>query len=104
MNNQIQKLLSEINNNSDKKVTVYSLIHCPACNELKEKLEHLNIVYENVDMEGNDEVWKVLREEGGKDYVPQVRVNNKLIHEFDVINDLIGLVITEVVGRKIIIK
>ena len=103
-NSQIQKLLVEIKNNSDKKVTVYSLTHCPACQELKQKLEHLNIQYENVDMDGNDKTWKILKEEGGKEYVPQVRVNDKLIHEFDVINDLIGLVITEMIGRKIIIK
>ena len=55
-------------------------------------------------MEGNDEMWEWLKENGGKDYVPQVKVENKLINEFDEINDLVGMVISEMIGRKIVIK
>jgi len=104
MNPKVQQLLQEIKNNTDKKITLYTMTHCPACKELKRKLDHLKIVYENVEMEGNESVWAVLRKEGGKDYVPQVRVNDVLLHEFEEINDLVGMVISEMVGRKIIIK
>lgn len=101
---KIEKLLQEIKLNDYKKVTLYTMEHCPACRELKSKLEHLNIGYENVDMDGNEEMWNYLKETGGKDYVPQVDVEGTLLNEFDEINDLISLVITEIVGRKIVIK
>jgi|LakMenE18May11ns_1017448.scaffolds.fasta_scaffold9917298_4 glutaredoxin len=104
MNQQIQRLLEDIKNNGNKKVVLYTMTHCPACKELKNKLNHLNITYENVEMEGNDDVWKILKEEGGKDYVPQVRIEKKLINDFDTVNDLIGLVISEMINRKVIIK
>lgn len=104
MSHQVQRLLEDIKNNGNKKVVLYTMSHCPACKELKNKLDHLHITYENVEMEGNDDVWKILREEGGKDYVPQVRVEKKLISEFEEVNDLIGLVISEMIGRNVIIK
>lgn len=104
MSHQIQRLLEDVKNNGDKKVILYTMTHCPACKELKNKLEHLKITYENVDMEGNDDMWMELKKEGGKDYVPQARVEKKLIHEFDQINDLVGMVISEMIGRKIVIK
>ena len=104
MSEQIAKLLEEIKTNNHKEVVVYSMSHCPACNDLKKKLDHVGIYYENVEMEGNEEMWSKIKEEGGADYVPQVRVSGKLIHEFEEINDLIGMVISEMVGRRIIIK
>jgi len=103
MNEQVQKLLQEIKLNSYKEITLYSMEHCPACKELKNKLEHLNINYTNVEMDGNEEMWKWLKENGGKDYVPQVNVEGKILNEFDQINDLVAMVISEMVGRKIII-
>ena len=104
MNQQVQKLLEDIRDNSDKNITLYTMTHCPACKELKTKLDHVGIVYENIEMEGNDEMWKWLKENGGQDYVPQVKVEDKLISEFDEINDLVGMVISEMVGRRIVIK
>lgn len=103
MNEQVQKLLQEIKLNSYKEITLYTMEHCPACKELKNKLEHLNINYTNVEMDGNEEMWKWLKENGGKDYVPQVNVEGKILNEFDQINDLVAMVISEMVGRKIII-
>ena len=38
MNQQIKKLLEDIKL-SDKEITVYGMSHCPACQQLKEKLE-----------------------------------------------------------------
>jgi hypothetical protein len=55
-------------------------------------------------MDGNDEMWKWLKENGGKDYVPQANVEGKIISEFEEVNDLVGMIISEMVGRKIIIK
>jgi glutaredoxin len=104
MNEQIQKLLQEIKSNSDKNITLYTMEHCPACKELKNKLNHLNINYENVEMENNESMWVWLKENGGKDYVPQVKVEDKVLNEFEEINELVGQVISEMIGRKIIIK
>jgi len=104
MSQQISKLLEEIKENNHKEVIVYTMSHCPACNELKTKLDHVGIYYENIEMEGNDKMWSKLKEEGGADYVPQVRISGKLIYEFEEINDLMGIVISEMVGRRIIIK
>jgi glutaredoxin len=105
MSEQIQKLLEDIRNNDDKKIILYTMENCPACKELKGKMEHLNIKYENVEMENNEKMWEWLKEtSGGKDYVPQVSVEGKLLNEYEEINDLMGLVITEIIGRRIVIK
>jgi len=104
MNEQIQKLLQEIKENNNKQITLYTMEHCPACKELKKKLDHLNIMYENIEMEGNDTVWEWLKAAGGKDYVPQVNIEGKVLNEFEEINDLVAMVISEMIGRKIVIK
>jgi glutaredoxin len=104
MNRQIQRLLEEIGENNNKSVILYTMDHCPACKQLKEKLDHLNINYENIEMDGNESMWKWLKENGGKDYVPQANVEGKLLSEFDEVNDLVGMVISEMIGRRIIIK
>lgn len=101
---QINKLLQEINENNDKNVILYTMEHCPACKELKEKLDHLNINYENVEMEGNQKMWDWLKENNGKDYVPQANVEGKLLSDFNEINDLVGMVISEIINRRIVIK
>ena len=63
------------------------------------------IAIENVEMENNEKMWEWLKEtSGGKDYVPQVSVDGKLLNEYEEINDLMGLVITEIIGRRIVIK
>jgi hypothetical protein len=55
-------------------------------------------------MENNDEMWTWLKENGGKDYVPQVNIEGKILNEFEEINELVGMLISEMIGRKIIIK
>lgn len=101
---QIKKLLQEISENNDKNVILYTMEHCPACKELKEKLDHLNINYENVEMEGNQKMWDWLKENNGKDYVPQANVEGKLLSDFNEVNDLVGMVISEIINRRIVIK
>jgi len=104
MSQQVQKLLEEIKNNDNKSITVFSMSTCPACKELKKKLDHIGIMYEDMEMENNEKMWKWLKENGGQEYVPQVKVDDKILSEFEEINDLVGMVISEMVGRRIVIK
>ena len=103
-NPQIKRLLEDIQKNSTKTVTVYSLQGCPACEELKTKMNKLDIQYENVDMGGNDEMWKKLEEMGGTEYVPQVMVEENLVKNYTNVNELLSKMISEMVERKIILK
>jgi glutaredoxin len=109
MSNEKQKisnLLKEIQENSHKKVVVYSLDGCPACEELKDKFERMGLVYENIEMTNNDEMWDKLTQMGGSEYVPQVKVENYLIKEdeYEDVNELIGKTLSNLLERKIIIK
>jgi glutaredoxin len=104
--NDVKQLIKEINENNDKKVVVYALDGCPACEELKTKLEKVGVVYENVVMNGNDKMWDKLDEMGGSEFAPQVQVEDYLIkeEEYETINELIGKTLTRMLGRKITIK
>lgn len=105
-NHRVNNLLQEVQDNNHKKVLVYSLEGCPACNELKDKFDKIGLVYENVEMSGNDKMWDSLSEMGGSDFVPQVKVVNHLIKEdeYETITDLIGKTLSKLLERKIIIK
>ena len=105
-NEQIKRLLSEINDNSHKSVKVYGLAGCPACVELKEKMDKIGIVYENVLMDEEEELWDTLSEMGGSEFVPQVQVEDYLIkeHEYLDINELISKTLTNLLERNIVIK
>ena len=105
-NKQIKNLLEEIKENGDKKVLVYSLDGCPACNELKNKLDKIGLLYEVVEMDGNEEMWSKLDQMGGSDYAPQVKVEDHLIkeNEYTNINQLISCALTNLLNRKIVIK
>lgn len=105
-NAQVERLLKEINENNNKTITVYSLDGCPACNELKFKLNKLGVVYETIEMGGNDTMWQQLKEGGGSDFVPQVKVENYLIkeNEYSDVNQLVSKTLSTLLNRKIIIK
>jgi glutaredoxin len=105
-NLKVKNILKEIQENSHKKVLVYSLKGCPACEDLKQKFNKIGLNYENVEMEGNELMWKKLEEWGGSEYAPQVKVENNLIkeNEYETITDLISKTISELLDRKIIIK
>jgi glutaredoxin len=103
-NPQIKRLLEDINTNSDKKLILYSIEGCPACEEFKTKLGKLDITYENVDMEGNDEMWAKLEEMGGSEYVPQITVEGNLIKGYEDVNELLSKTISEIINRKVILK
>lgn len=102
----VKQLLKEINENNDKKVVVYALDGCPACEELKSKLEKVGVLYENIVMNGNEEMWDKLEEMGGSDFAPQVQVEDYLIkeEEYETVNELLGETLTRMLGRKITIK
>lgn len=103
-NPQIKRLLEDISSNSNKTLTLYSLEGCPACQEFKSKLNKLDIMYENVDMDGNDEMWKKLEEMGGSEFVPQIMVEGTLIKDYQDVNELLSKTISEMINRKVILK
>lgn len=105
-NVQVKRLLEEIQENNHKKIIVYALEGCPACEELKSKFEKIGLTYENVQMNGNEEMWAKLAEMGGSDFAPQVQVEGYLIkeEEYETINDLISHTLSNLLNRKIIIK
>lgn len=105
MNNpQIVRLIEDIQSNNHKKITVFSIDGCPACKEFKSKLDKLDIMYEVVDMEGNDEMWSELEKMGGTNFIPQVMVENILIKNYDTVNELLSKMISEVIERKVILR
>ena len=103
-NPQIKRLLEDINNNSNKELVLYSIPGCPACEEFKTKLGKLDIVYESVNMEGNDDMWKKLEDMGGSQYVPQMSIDGDLIKEYKDVNELLSKTISEIIDRKVILK
>ena len=105
-NLQIKRLLEEIQENSHKKIVFYTLDGCPAGNELKEKSEKIGLVWESVEMNGNEVMWKKLEDMGGSEYVPQVQVEDYLIkeNEYEDVNELISKTLSRLLERRIIIK
>ena len=103
-NPQIKRLLEDISSNSNKEIILYSINGCPACEEFKSKLNKLDIVYENVDMEDNTEVWKKLENMGGSEFVPQITIEGKLIKDYRNVNELLSKTISEMINRKVILK
>ena len=103
-NPQIRRLLEDIRSNHNKKLTVYSISGCPACEEIKTKLNKLDVVYENVYMENNNEMWAKLESMGGSEFVPQIIVENTLIKDYEDVNQLFSKTISEIINRKVILK
>jgi glutaredoxin len=103
-NPQIKRLLEDIKSNSEKEITLYSIDGCPACEEFKDKLGKLDITYESIDMEGNDEMWEKLGEMGGSEYVPQIKIVDTLIKEYEDVNELLSKTISEIIDRKVMLK
>jgi glutaredoxin len=103
---KVKVLLEDVKKNNHKKVLVYALDGCPACEELKEKFDKIGLVYENVRMNGNDEMWSKLSDMGGSEYAPQVQVEDYLVkeNEYEDVNQLIGCTLTNLLGRKIVIN
>lgn len=103
-NPQIKRLLEDINTNSNKELVLYSINGCPACEEFKTKLGKLDITYESVDMDDNEPMWKKLEEMGGSEFVPQITIEGNLIKNYQDVNELLSLTISEMIERKVILK
>ena len=103
---KVKDLLNEVQDNNHKKVLVYALDGCPACDELKNKFEKIGLNYESIKMNGNDEMWADLEKRGGSEYAPQAEVDGYLIKEseYENMNDLISCVLTNLLSRKIVVK
>jgi glutaredoxin len=102
---KVIELLAEIKKNSHKEVIVYALDGCPACEELKKKLDNIGVIYENVKMNGNEEMWVKLEEWGGSEYAPQVKVEDYLIkeEEYETVNELISKTVSILIDKKVIL-
>tara|TARA_B100000925_G_C21722559_1_gene351549 strand:+ start:232 stop:555 length:324 start_codon:yes stop_codon:yes gene_type:complete len=103
---KIFKLLKEIKDNDHKNISVYALNGCPACDELKKKLNNIGITYEEIIMNGNDDMWSKLEEWGGSDFAPQVKVEDYLIKEdeYETVNELISKTVSLVIDRRVVLK
>lgn len=101
---QIKRLFEDLQSNKHKQVTVYGIDGCPSCEELKSKFRKMEIDYNLVEMEGNEEMWDKLESMGGSEYVPQVMVESTLITGYQTVNELISKSISEIIERKVILK
>jgi glutaredoxin len=102
---KVIELLMEIKKNNHKEVFVYALEGCPACEELKKKLDNIGVVYEDIKMNGNEEMWLKLEEWGGSEYAPQIKVDGYLIkeEEYETVNELISKTVSILVGKKVVL-
>lgn len=101
---RVKRLLEEISLNNDKVVDVYTLDTCPSCKSIKNKFDKLGVNYVTTDVNEDSDKWGDLVSETGEEFVPQITVNGKAIKDFENVNELLSKTITEMIGRKIILK
>ncbi|MFH1835230.1 MAG: glutaredoxin domain-containing protein [Methanobacteriota archaeon] len=68
---------------ADKKVMVYSTPTCPWCKKIKEYLGGKGIVYEDLDVAGNQEAAQEMIKKSGQMGVPVIDIEGKIIIGFD---------------------
>jgi glutaredoxin 3 len=69
---------------SHKKVVIYTTRFCPYCVAAKKLLTSKNIHFEEIDITHDDEMWdKLVELTGGRQTVPQIFVDEKLIGGYD---------------------
>ncbi|MBI4412228.1 MAG: glutaredoxin 3 [Deltaproteobacteria bacterium] len=70
------------------KITVYTTTYCPYCAAAKTLLKNKKAKFEEINVEGNEEKRKWLRETTGQMTVPQIFINDKPIGGY---RELVGL-------------
>jgi glutaredoxin 3 len=73
---------------SAAKVTVYTKQNCPFCVRAKRLLEKKGVAFEEVDVEGNDELRVWLAETSGQKTVPQIFAGGRPLGGFSDIDAL----------------
>ena len=76
-----------------KRVTVYSTPTCSWCTRLKNYLKHNNIKFRDVDVSKDQKSAEAMVKKSGKQGVPQIDINGRIIVGFDKpkINKLLGI-------------
>ncbi len=100
----VKRLLESIERNNNKEVNVFYLDGCPSCKSIKSKFDKLGVSYTTTDVNEETERWNDLVKETGEEFVPQVTVSGKAIKNFENVNELISKTISEMIGRKVILK
>jgi glutaredoxin 3 len=71
------------------KVTIYTTSNCPYCVSAKSLFKKLGIAYEEVSLEGKNELrMKLSEDNNGWRTVPMIFINEKFMGGFSDINDL----------------
>jgi GrxC family glutaredoxin len=72
------------------KIVIYTIDYCPYCRKAKELLDQLKVKYEEIDISKNEAQMRLMLAEktGGKQTVPQIFVDDKLIGGYDAISTL----------------
>ncbi|MFA4984633.1 MAG: glutaredoxin family protein [Candidatus Omnitrophota bacterium] len=77
----------------DKKVKIYSTPTCPFCIRAKQYLKDNNVVFEDVDVSGNQQAAEEMVSKSGQMGVPVLDIDGEIIVGFDKdrISQLLGL-------------
>jgi glutaredoxin 3 len=63
----------------DKKVLVYVKDYCPFCTRAKSLLENKGIAFETINLEGQEDKYKELKEQTGMQTVPQIFIGDHFV-------------------------
>ncbi|MFA5259463.1 MAG: glutaredoxin domain-containing protein [Candidatus Pacearchaeota archaeon] len=66
-----------------KKITIYTLSWCPHCNSLKEYLNSKKYIFENIDVEEDEDAAEDIVEKTGQEGFPIIKIDEDIIIGFD---------------------
>ena len=61
------------------KIQIYTKSYCPYCDRAKSLFKQKGVSYEEISVEGNDELYTQLKQKTGMMTVPQIFINDELI-------------------------
>jgi glutaredoxin 3 len=70
------------------KVVMYTTQYCPYCVQAKALLRHKGVVFQEIDVGGDDELRNKMIEASGRRTVPQIFINDSPIGGFDELRSL----------------